>query len=259
MDSIHRLLQSPDLRGTLPTIMKTLIAIAALVAVTLAMPVQARDYVVELLIFAQNNTRDAADEWWPPVGAVGAPKALDLFGGDAALGRTRGFLRSDSHDEALAGARARLMKAGNYRVLTHRTWQQPGLSANAAVPIRIAAGPTIRHTMPTHPNANPAAAPRRSARRELEGTVKVSLGRYLHVHTDLVYWRPMPATPTIAAPATQSSTAEPTPPNTVAPTAAAPAPRLTGFRLRQHRRMRSRELHYLDHPMLGLIIIINRA
>ena len=242
MDSIHRLLHSSDPRGTIPNIMKTLIAITALMVITLAIPAQARDYVVELLIFAQDNTRDAADEWWPPAGAVGAPKTLDLFGGDAALGRTRGFLRSDSRDEALARARARLMQAGNYRVLTHRTWQQPGLGAAAAVPVRIAAGPIIRHAVQTHPIANPVTARRAGARRELEGTVKVSLGRYLHVHTDLVYWHHMPATPTVAIPAS-----------------ATPGTRLTGLRLRQHRRMRSGELHYLDHPMLGVIIIINRA
>lgn len=276
MDSTHRLLQSSDPHGPRPTLMKTLISIAALAVMTLATPTQARDYVVELLIFAHNAIGDADDERWPQTTAAAKPKALDLFGGDAAPRRAKGFSRSDRHDAALEHIRRRLMNADNYRLLAHRSWRQPGLSAADAVPIRIAAGPVIdnpaqhqrlaEQSSSTAPSASRQAPDPGGARRELEGAITVTLGRYLHVRTDLVYWRVMPETfgpdaATAAAnPATADSTPDPIAVNAPTPAAEpAPSPRLIGFRMQQHRRMRSQELHYLDHPMLGVIVIVNRA
>ena len=53
------------------------------------------------------------------------------------------------------------------------------------------------------------------------GTVTVSRGRYLHVDLDLVY---------------QDDSGR--------------------FRFTSHRRMRSNEIHYMDHPMFGVLILI---
>jgi len=53
------------------------------------------------------------------------------------------------------------------------------------------------------------------------GTVRVSRGRYLHVDLDLLY---------------RDGDGE--------------------YRFRSHRRMRSNEIHYLDHPMFGVLILI---
>lgn len=53
------------------------------------------------------------------------------------------------------------------------------------------------------------------------GTVTVSLGRYLHVDLDLIY---------------QDDSGR--------------------FRFTSHRRMRSNEIHYLDHPMFGVLVLI---
>ncbi|HEX9583724.1 MAG TPA: CsiV family protein [Gammaproteobacteria bacterium] len=62
-----------------------------------------------------------------------------------------------------------------------------------------------------------AAAPR------VDGTLRVYLSRYLHVDADLLYRRRGVETP---------------------------------FRLQTSRRMRSGELHYLDHPLFGVLILI---
>lgn len=57
----------------------------------------------------------------------------------------------------------------------------------------------------------------------IDGTLRVYLTRYLHVDADLLYRRSGVETP---------------------------------FRLQASRRMRSGELHYLDHPLFGLLILI---
>ena len=66
----------------------------------------------------------------------------------------------------------------------------------------------------------------------MQGTVEVSLARYLRVDLDLLYIRP--AGGEVAAPE------------------AVP----TRFRLVTERRMRSRELHYVDHPLFGVLVWI---
>ena len=73
--------------------------------------------------------------------------------------------------------------------------------------------------------------------------VRLYRSRYLHLEADLVYHRPAPpgATQVAGAASTQDELAAPVP---------------TLFRMTTSRRMRSRELHYLDHPLFGLIVLV---
>ena len=147
-------------------------------------------------------------------------------------------------------------------------WRQPGLDAAHAVPVRIEAGQTF-----AAPNQTAASAVlpndlgqnlaldsttpivQASGLRQVEGTVKVVLGRYLHVYTDLILRRPMP----------ESFAGENRVPGIQATTDGVGvgfrnlATTLHEFPMKQHRRMRSNEAHYLDHPMMGIIIIVRRA
>ena len=66
----------------------------------------------------------------------------------------------------------------------------------------------------------------------MRGTVKVSVARYLHVELDLLYRR------------------------SGDDAAVAPEGTPTWFRLESERRMRSRELHYVDHPLFGVLMRI---
>ena len=59
----------------------------------------------------------------------------------------------------------------------------------------------------------------------LSGLLRVTRGRFLHLETDLVL--------------TDAATAQ-------------------SYRVRLHRRMRSDELHYVDHPKIGILIQANR-
>jgi hypothetical protein len=78
----------------------------------------------------------------------------------------------------------------------------------------------------------------------LDGTVSISRGRYLHFGADLVLEKPLAESAVTAAAAD---------PNAV------PAEQPVGpvrFRLDDSRRVRSNEVHYLDHPRFGIITII---
>jgi len=67
----------------------------------------------------------------------------------------------------------------------------------------------------------------------VEGTVRVAVERYLHLYLDL---KLVDTTLTLNADFSDYDLPE--------------------FRLNQHRRMRSKELHYFDHPKFGVIALI---
>lgn len=100
----------------------------------------------------------------------------------------------------------------------------------------------------------------------LDGTVRIEVRRYLHVHTDLYFTVPVDfgdaaiqsvdADTSAAAGDEESGTA-------VAGTALTRdiATRPDGqpvlsYPFRQHRRMRSREVHYIDHPVISMIVLV---
>lgn len=105
--------------------------------------------------------------------------------------------------------------------------------------------------------------------RPLDGTVRVAVSRYLHVTTDLhlttpVEWTALPGRKSGADAATEEDEAVVDPASTGGidsrQHAIGPDGRtMLSYPFRQSRRMRSGELHYLDHPVLGLLIRVERA
>ena len=79
---------------------------------------------------------------------------------------------------------------------------------------------------------------------KLEGSLKVSIKRYLHVDFDLVLRRL-----TTVSSAHMSMEGD---------TLTTLSPHYQAYRMQMHRRMRSNELHYLDHPQIGVIITAHR-
>ena len=163
------------------------------------------------------------------------------------------------------GKAAYMQRTGRYTTLFHQVWLQPVAARDRALPIVIdRSGDTGEW---------PA----------LQGSITLHLSRYLHLETNLWLntpgnylsgeWR-MPAPP-LGPPSLiiENSTAQP---GAVTPRASLPEPDAgtapdeaqgTGefeqgpvypYRhavlLQQKRRMRSNEVHYLDHPLMGVVI-----
>ena len=82
---------------------------------------------------------------------------------------------------------------------------------------------------------------------ELEGKITIALSRYLHSYVDLVLRRPqleideLPNSNAQGLSYTQNS---------------ADTRILNNHRLKEHRRMRSKTLHFLDNPEFGLLVLI---
>lgn len=147
-----------------------------------------------------------------------------------------------------------LTKSNQYRILLHTAWIQPGMGPTTALPVHLTRTflteePVVHTLRPAAPGMPPAtpltpieSAPTRSV---LDGYIKIILTRYLHADVDLVYTTGLSANPTTVTPSPDDTT---TPINQMTPPVI--------YRLNESRKMRSNELHYLDHPVLGVLLLI---
>ena len=152
---------------------------------------------------------------------------------------------------------AKLLTASkNYRILLHTAWRQPGMDSNTALPVHInqsfletsaaAATPNGAMSPLGAPTSSVAASGEIQTRSILNGYIKIILSRYLHADINLMYTTKIPLATTMVAPVAQTDTQEMKP---------IPATQPTVYLLSQTRKMRSKELHYIDHPVLGVVIL----
>jgi len=178
----------------------------------------------------------------------------------------------------------KLSNSTAYRPLLHAAWRQPTHSRAEAAPVHIFGGelaagnepdaaPTPSNELGSAPaeggattepsgadaeTAPSAYRPEDSGATEpagpdqvvpteggesaplyqVDGAVTVSVERYLHARLDLLYRRSLPV---------QDPTLPPDAPE---------AMELHTFRLQTSRRMRSQELHYIDHPLFGVLVMV---
>lgn len=149
----------------------------------------------------------------------------------------------------LGSEAARIDADRRFQVLWHGGWLQATPEREAPVPLLIQAGHRWGEVY------------------QLEGTMDVTLGRYLHFHARLLYHEPLlgeapadhPVPPTGAEPEATLDAGEPGIEESAVPAAltAVLNPGEPRFMvLDESRRMRSSELHYLDHPKLGVLVRI---
>ncbi|MDH3949196.1 MAG: peptidoglycan binding protein CsiV [Gammaproteobacteria bacterium] len=131
------------------------------------------------------------------------------------------------------------------RLLLHTGWRQPGMPREKALSVHL------KRSVPgvsaggvdTEVAGDPMAMSRLAQPQagELEGTIKVILSRYLHVETDIVF-RPQreELQDDIYSLELLDKVDQP-----------------VVYRINQiRRRMRSREIHYLDNPVIGMLVLI---
>ena len=207
----------------------TVLALAVMLAVTFATPAAASDrwFTVEIIVFGDlRNERLHAEHWPEDPGEPSLDDAVELTrsheaGADDAA---RAYRLAGPSELSLNAVRDRLRRSAHYRPFLHVGWRLPGLPRSAARPA---------HVSPRLVDSGAGDAERVGGERPtVHGTVTVSLARYLQVEVDLLYSRPADGQ------------------------AAAPDTAPTRFRLVSKRRMRSGELHYIDHPLFGVLILL---
>lgn len=218
-------------------------------------------YQVELVVFARDSAEAEVEESWQRdyglsypkrlIGLASAPESVD-----PTQPATPFQLLPASARQLNESARA-IDRRSNLRVLFHGAWIQPVGGIESADPVLITGGRTY------------------GSHHELEGYVVVTSERYLRLRADLWMTRfgsgnaldtnaPVLPEPVITVqPAATTPTATDTAAET-ATTAISPTPTagVTDFgyipdqiyALDQERRMRSSELHYIDHPRFSVLV-----
>jgi hypothetical protein len=158
----------------------------------------------------------------------------------------------DDDQLTLKNAVRRLRAQRDFRPLFHAAWRQPIDSRSEAKSIIINAGERF------------------DDHYELEGTIKLGLERYLHVETDLwlssfvsniglseTRWPVLPKRPNNPKNASTNEWGSQPPASTERSLLQLLGNQFSVERtlvLQQQRRMRSDELHYIDHPLMGVLI-----
>ena len=267
------------------------VLVAGLVSFAATTPAAAatRWYHVEVVLFAQ-GAGDAAwrrNDWreeGPPALAKNTVEllpGLDADGLPAGSNRRHAFRTLPPSALDLGAVADRLERSNDYRVLLHVGWNQPGFSDDEAPAVHLGTLGAL------------AGAEERSAGRGGGGgrAVRFWRRRFLHVDVDLSFgdieaWRERkegaaPARPggesavpglTMAGPRTGipalpaessagrggGSTAERDEPVTDARRAAGADEPLRVARLTRSLRLRSGRLHYIDHPLFGVLLVVRR-
>ena len=248
-------------------------------------------YQVEVFIFANDDPNAANQESWrtdlglkypqrivrlnehhiaeTPTALPGATAATDTIAQTNVAVQTNNTTNNTSEELAftdlepeqmqLNAIAARISRQRYFRPLFHKAWRQPVADRDESSSILIRGGDQY------------------DDHYELEGSINLSVERYLHIKTDLwlstfvsaagiedTLWPVLPRLPIASAaeyveedPLQRANSA-------LLSTFDANSPYLNfshrdyivdrTVALRQSRRMRSGELHYIDHPLLGLLV-----
>lgn len=205
-----------------------------------------KQYDVEVIIFEDAHARYLDSEMWPQAPAESdtmtdadtdtspitiTPLTDTLQTTKSGSPKTGTF--ENIKPVILTSAYERLVKSPEFNVLFYGAWRQQGLEKSQAFDIDLTKLANNNQTI----SAN-----------SVSGQLKVELARYLHFYSELEYQRQ-------SGPGDSSSVSE-NQANDVKNTDAFTF-RPAKFTLNDHTRMRSKELHYIDHPLVGILVQIN--
>ncbi len=187
-------------------------------------------YQIEILVFKQTSNTKTKERL--PEGSILPSAASGIpvnATGDTSL--TRGgsvaFRTLGESFFTLRQQYQKLLSAPRYSPILHLAWRQPIKYRKSGYKVWIQGGRLLPSTASNSndPELNSSA---RQSNYEIFGLLRFNRARYLHVYTDLVY----------RTPANDGKS------------------EFAHYRIKDHRRMSSRQIHYLDHPMFGMLIYI---
>lgn len=194
---------------------------------------QMQKYDIEVIIFEDAHARyinsetwqqDAPDDTGPLIDKTTSNKASDNLD-KLSLSKINAGSYNSLKPKIISGEYKRINGSSEYNVLFYSAWRQTGLDESNAFDINI------DELVNLHNNKSQNA---------IHGHLKVVLARYLHFYGDLDYQRPIDKSVDASAQNTETELIS----------------RQT-YPMQIHRRMRSKELHYIDYPLVGILVQIN--
>ncbi len=200
-----------------------------------------RLYDVEVVIFSQQHG-DLVEERWP---SVWEPAVFSSYAEVVPEDSpTRERFRQLARDQLRLGEAARrLDDSDRYSVLLHAGWQQPGLERASAPAVTVPLGsPPPAPALETERGEDNGIRATLHAEPGLSGYLRVIVERHIHLEANLRL-----LDPSLEVQRRQDH---------LPLLRADSSPVIV---MNQFRQMRSGELHYLDHSILGILVRVDRA
>ena len=125
-----------------------------------------------------------------------------------------GYLRLNELRQPMVAERIRLEKSGQYQILHHAAWQQPVSPPDKAHPVRLSNGKALAQASPDAPAT--------------DGSLRLSKEQFLQLDLEFLYHYPT------LTPSENPAASD-------------------GLLLQVNRKLRSGDLNYLDHPIIGVL------
>ena len=223
--------------------------IIILLLLTLSGLNQAQDlqwYDIEVVAFAHANSKHLNTETWPENWS--SPNTKTAINFDTI---NHNLFTEQVTQGTLSEVAKQIKQSSHYKLLNYKIWRQAGLSESKTKAVRIQSKNNIKNT-------NNKFIDELIQVPQLDGSISISLGRFLHIHTDLLYTATLEDVKIL--PKSSSSLKEIT--QTAIKTdhplipIVSKSSRLQGFILKNERKTRSKVMQFIDHPMFGLIVHI---
>lgn len=222
-------------------------------------------YDVEVIVFKNVSVPRSQEFNLPTPSATRTKKTLDLSD-RASIKRASqsGFTPLEANELRLNDSVKSIIKSSRYQLLLHTGWRQPGLDESSSIPVWVKGGKIFDSSYSSIDQMNPSNpgqdagntgkrkkgnTPQMQGLHELEGQITIILSRYLHTRTELVLRKPADVARIIQQ-------GDLIPDSEEQGLLAMEGQLLLNYALDEQRRMRSKKLHYLDHPEFGMLVLI---
>lgn len=191
-----------------------------------------RTYQIELVVFSHITAQGLASEEWPSVPInPPPPSAINLD-----QSNKKSFAILPKSDFFLSTEQRRLERNKNYHVLLHLAWRQRIPNSHHAQPIHVYGGNIYNSSGNIVGTAIYGQQPYNPDNVwQLNGTITPMLSHYIDIKMNLLFAQPFSSLPT----GNHANNIQ---------------GQFAYFQLKQTRRMRSRELNYIGHPLYGVLI-----
>ena len=182
-------------------------------------------YEVELIVFEDVNGRYIRSEDWSYNDMLNNTKEVE----PKSVKPDPQYKQLEWKGAKLASNLKRLQNNSNFRVLVHKRWKQTGLDRENAFTISLNSSELESEAKTEIIEPTESIEINESF---IRGDIKLIMSRYLHFNVNLQYIRPQTV---LNGGITEIQ-------NMVLPVV-------------NERRMRSREVHYIDHPLVGIVVL----